>query len=50
LEGRQLALKIQRSLETIAVKLTQLGRGLPVGGEIEYADQETITSALEGRK
>ena len=50
MEGRQLALKIQRSLETIAVKLTQLGRGLPVGGEIEYADQETITSALEGRK
>lgn len=50
LEGRQLTLKIQRSLEAIEVKLTQLGRGLPVGGEIEYADQETITSALEGRK
>ncbi|MCX6789196.1 MAG: recombination mediator RecR [Candidatus Gribaldobacteria bacterium] len=50
MDGRQLALKIQRSLETLAVKLTQLGRGLPVGGEIEYADQETITSALEGRK
>lgn len=49
-EGRQLALKIQRNLETLGVKLTQLGRGLPVGGEIEYADEETITSALEGRK
>lgn len=49
-DGRQLALKIQRSLEALEVKLTQLGRGLPVGGEIEYADQETIASALEGRK
>ena len=49
-EGRQLTLKIQRNLEALEIKLTQLGRGLPVGGEIEYADQETITSALEGRK
>lgn len=49
LEGRQLALKIQRSLEAEA-RITKLGQGLPVGGEIEYADQETITSAIEGRK
>jgi len=27
-----------------------LGRGLPVGGELEYADEETLGSALEGRK
>ncbi|MDD5750755.1 MAG: recombination mediator RecR [Candidatus Pacebacteria bacterium] len=48
-EGRQLALKIQRNLDT-GIKITRLGQGLPVGGEIEYADEETITSALEGRK
>jgi len=50
LDGRQLALKIQRNLEAAKVKITKLGQGLPVGGEIEYADEETITSALEGRK
>ena len=31
------------------LKITKLGRGLPVGGELEYADEETISSALEGR-
>lgn len=31
-------------------RITRLGRGLPVGGELEYADEETLSSALEGRK
>ncbi|KKQ76810.1 MAG: Recombination protein RecR [Parcubacteria group bacterium GW2011_GWC1_38_6] len=31
-------------------KITQLGRGLPLGGELEYADEETISSALESRR
>ena len=31
-------------------QVTRLGRGLPVGGELEYADEETLTSALESRK
>jgi len=50
LDGRQLVLKIQRNLETSKIKITKLGQGLPVGGEIEYADEETITFAIEGRK
>ncbi|PIU42611.1 MAG: recombination protein RecR [Parcubacteria group bacterium CG07_land_8_20_14_0_80_35_11] len=32
------------------IKITRLGRGLPTGGEIEYADEETIEKALEGRR
>ena len=33
-----------------ATKITHLARGIPVGGELEYADEETLESALEGRK
>jgi len=32
------------------IKITRLGRGLPVGGELEYADEETLESALDNRK
>jgi len=31
-------------------KITHLAKGIPVGGELEYTDQETLESALEGRK
>ena len=31
-------------------KVTRLAQGLPVGGELEYADEETLESAFEGRK
>ncbi|HOK35301.1 MAG TPA: recombination mediator RecR [Candidatus Pacearchaeota archaeon] len=41
---------ITRILKPYEVKITRLGRGLPTGGEIEYADEETIEKALEGRK
>jgi recombination protein RecR len=34
---------------TTAVKITRLARGLPVGGDIEYADETTLMRALEGR-
>jgi len=33
-----------------AIRITHLARGIPVGGELEYADEETLESALEGRK
>lgn len=49
-EGQTTFLWLKRKLEPTGVKLTQLGRGLPVGGELEYADEETLTSALESRK
>lgn len=41
---------IARILKPYETKITRLGRGLPTGGEIEYADEETIEEALEGRK
>ncbi|MCP6718741.1 MAG: recombination mediator RecR [Patescibacteria group bacterium] len=49
-EGEATALYIERILAPLNKKITRLGRGLPVGGELEYADEETLKSALEGRK
>jgi len=49
-EGRATALYLKRMLSSLKVKVTQLGQGLPVGGELEYADEETLSSALESRK
>lgn len=39
-----------QELKTIAKKITKLGRGLPTGGEIEFADEETLGGALENRR
>jgi len=41
---------LTRILKPYETKITRLGRGLPTGGEIEYADDETIKKALEGRE
>ena len=49
-EGEATALYIERELKPLGVKVTRLGRGLPVGGELEYADEDTLGSAFEGRK
>ena len=49
-EGEATALYLERILKPLNKKTTRLGRGLPVGGELEYADEETLGSALEGRK
>jgi len=51
-EGEVTALYIERKLKSLpgSPKITHLGRGLPVGGEVEYADEETLGSAFEGRK
>ncbi|MDO8424767.1 MAG: recombination mediator RecR [bacterium] len=49
-EGEATALYLERLLKPLGKKITRLGRGLPVGGELEYADEETLSSALEGRK
>ncbi len=49
-EGETTALYLERLLKPLGKKITRLGRGLPVGGELEYADEETLGSALEGRK
>jgi len=49
-EGESTALLISQGLQGKKVKLTRLARGLPVGVDLEYADQITLTRALEGRQ
>ena len=49
-EGEATALYLVRLLKDSGKKITKLGRGLPLGGELEYADEETLSSAFEGRK
>ena len=50
LEGEATAMYLQRLLSPLGVKLTRLARGLPIGGDLEYADEITLTHALEGRQ
>lgn len=49
-EGESTALYIQRQIGTHSVKITRLARGLPIGVDLEYADQITLSRALEGRQ
>lgn len=49
-EGEALSLLLERRLKKFNIKITRLGRGLPTGGELEYADEETLLAAFEGRK
>jgi recombination protein RecR len=52
-EGDATSLYIERLLQKnlpTGRQATRLGRGIPTGGELEYADEETLISALEGRK
>jgi len=48
-EGEATALYLAKILKDFNIKLTRLAMGLPVGSEMDYADQVTITTALEGR-
>jgi recombination protein RecR len=50
LEGEATAMYIARLLGSLGVRVTRLARGLPVGGDLEYADEVTLTRALEGRR
>jgi recombination protein RecR len=49
-EGESTALYIQQQIGKQKVKVTRLARGLPIGVDLEYADQITLTRALEGRQ
>jgi recombination protein RecR len=49
-EGESTALLVMQELAGKSVKVTRLARGLPVGVDLEYADQITLTRALEGRQ
>ena len=50
LEGEATAMYLTRLLRPLGAKVTRLARGLPVGGDLEYADDVTLTRAIEGRQ
>ncbi len=49
LEGEATAMYIAKLLKPFNIKTTRLAHGIPVGGDLEYADEVTLTKALEGR-
>jgi recombination protein RecR len=49
-EGEATALYLAKLLRPLGVRVTRIARGLPVGGDLEYADQVTLSKALEGRR
>jgi len=50
LEGEATAMYIAQLLADTATRVTRLARGLPMGGDLEYADEITVSRALEGRR
>jgi len=50
MEGDATALYLKQQLHTYSARLTRLARGLPMGGDLEYADQNTLLRALAGRQ
>ena len=50
LEGEATAMYLSRLFKDIDVKVTRIASGLPVGGDLEYADELTLGRALEGRR
>jgi len=50
IEGEATALYVQQALTTSGVRVTRIARGLPVGGDLEYADGVTIAQALVARR
>jgi recombination protein RecR len=50
LEGEATAMYVAKILKPLGMKVTRIARGLPVGGDLEYADEVTLTKAMEGRQ
>ncbi|MCL0069857.1 recombination mediator RecR [Dehalococcoidia bacterium] len=50
LEGEATGMYLQRLISPLGLRVTCLARGLPVGGDLEYADEVTLARALEGRR
>jgi recombination protein RecR len=50
LEGEATAMYIARQVLPLGIRVTRLARGLPIGGDLEYADEVTLAQALEGRR
>jgi recombination protein RecR len=49
-EGEATALYVQQQLRPLGVRVTRIARGLPMGGDLEYADGGTIAQALAARR
>lgn len=50
IEGEATAMYLSRLVKPFGVKVTRIAHGLPVGGDLEYADEVTLSKALEGRR
>lgn len=50
LEGETTALYLMRALKPLGVSITRIARGLPAGGDLDYADELTLSRALQGRQ
>jgi recombination protein RecR len=50
IEGEATAMYLARLLKPLGIKATRIASGLPVGGDLEYADELTLGRALEGRR
>ncbi|GKS14328.1 recombination mediator RecR [Paenibacillus chitinolyticus] len=50
IEGEATAMYLSRLVKGFGLKVTRIAHGLPVGGDLEYADEVTLTKALEGRR
>ena len=48
-EGEATAIYLSKLIKPLGVRVTRIARGLPAGGDLEYADQTTLANALEGR-
>ncbi len=49
-EGEATAMYIARLIKPLGIRVTRIAKGLPVGGDLEYADEVTLAKALEGRR
>lgn len=50
IEGEATAMYISRLIKPSGIRVTRIARGIPVGGDLEYADEVTISKAMEGRR
>ena len=50
IDGEATGMYIARTIKMLGIKVTRIAHGLPVGGDLEYADNVTIAKALEGRR
>ena len=49
-EGEATAMYLARLIKPLEIKVTRIAHGMPVGGDLEYVDEVTLTKALEGRR